>query len=1630
MAANGSEAGEVAATAADDSKPPAAPMPTPIDLHPPPPPPSPRHRTLDLQEPVGGIQPPQTHGQDVEAQSESAIDDSSDADVNVENPRPPGQDDEATSSLLVHLGKLMSESETDGDDEPANNSTTPFSVVDIPPAPMPGDANPLESFDNSEGPIAPPPPAEADVNAPAPTDIAGDQEMGMISPLARADAQQPLQHQQQPSSPHSAPSPPQGQLFQQPQAPPQQQQQQQQQPGGNVEPTSIADQIRNMVGGIGMSGMNGVRSKAKQYGFPAHADADTLPREIDEFYSYVEAPQVVENRLAWEEWAGKEAETSAEASTSTSNPSTTWTSLPTSIRQSHTRKLLSQLSSKDPDLRLTASRAFLYILQGSYADTHGPEHQIHWIILSTKMARREGAIAKVYEALKRAMWKHDFLSSLPDHVPASTEEGPLLTPQSKAEYMEEVNLELTLSFAQLYLLIETGRRDDEEGADAIEGGDHGRVPEDLMALDPPLPTFLFTVLAALREKNAKGFPVKKLLLCLWKSLLACLGGQKDVRRCKALARKVEGLPVNPTNDLPANTLWPPQPLPTTQPTAPQMQPSASASTSGRLTLGQPRKRRPTKTTPQDFETFREELAVKYPTYTPPRRGPADLPIEKLATAVDPLPPRRLAIRPSQDGGGGGAGGAGEGEDGQIGTPAPTPPPSPRPNKQKYQTDQTRPFVFPYSVSVQGSRVVPYSIEEADRLYKDNMHVSTELWQMWRTKEEMEREERGLRRRGDGRGEDAASTSAGRATHTAPPSLHGGDSVGPTRSNSHDSRGWAGLRALSKLNGGERAPPHHLAFSSTASDPGRPPATNAAAPQSGTPAFTPGGSPRTSIAPDEHADPVDPDNSFLTRGEPTYDRLLDVEAEIRSTLERAEGDHLMAVLDNERYSSNVATLHQQLADVRRLQRVDTIYRGVLPSMQSAVIVLLKLLLATVTAQNASPHEGGLGGPSGMEDAPPPTVEDIDILRHREITTKAISAILLLSLKWFKASHALKFHHLNQFLVDSNCMLLVLKMFGLQEVANSVRAINEVGSFNFLAYCAREAGVTDGQEGERDGDEDDAASSEDGEMINDYSFRNFFSVLNFTRILQKLTKRRVHRILLLTQYKSSAILKRLLKVQHPTLQLYILKIIKSQVPFCGRKWRQSNMKVITGIYLNCRPDLRDEWLSSDVEGVVMESLPQEQALRALVKYYVASRFDDGSAAGGDEAASTGAPTQQQQDGSRVGRPGAHGQAKSLGGTAAEMGEIDFNDAGAGGVAAGEGSGQAQQQQEGPSASSYDFFESEFLLPPLRRNPASRSVHNGPGAAAYIPDDVVEGYLGEYEEILGEVFGTSVQQRGDVSETMMPTSSTAATATALPVPASSPRQSPTMAAQRATGEGGISPSASHVQASASSSTQDSALTGTASGWSSGKWGLTQTGAQTAWNALGEILGPSAGGPEGQRGPGSVASNSDSDSESIASIGELDFTRPNNERGVGDDAAGGGAGNGNGAQGTEGKSDWEHLSPKEMRFLASQPRPPTPGSPTTSGPGGGSSGRRRRRSSAAAAAERERQIALQREAELAKVMPGMPRRTSSEQLRPVMGFEDDDDLVAGEEVEEEEEDEEEEQPLPPPQAGGIDEVEHVFGQ
>jgi hypothetical protein len=1239
------------------------------------------------------------------------------------------------------------------------------------------------------------------------------------------------------------------------------------------------------------------KTKTRHYSYPTDADADTIPNEIDEFYSYVEAPQVVENHAAWVKWCQTNDESGHGNASSSSAPvaersqgrytgalglgigeaatdveksghvaeenseeyekaSSEWTSLPTSARRKHIETLLTLLEVKDPDARQGASRALLYLLQGSFADTHGPEHQLSWIMENARMVRMSGGLGEIYSAFKIASWKHDWLSSLPDHIPSSdaAKEGepapePLLTWQTKLEYLDEINLELALHFAQLYILIETQRGEEEWG-------------DDLMSLEPPLPIYLFGLVASLREKSAKGYPVKKLLLLLWKSLLATFGGIKDVARCKERVRDLEGL----------------QPKPRRK--------------------GRRENDLATKASPLDLQAFQDEVAVKYPTYAPSRRRD-DLPFDKIASAVAPLPIRKPNGTQNEANGGNG------GMNLMPGTPAPSPPPTPKANKQKYQTDQTRPFVFPYSTSVQGPRTVPFSIEEASQLYRDNMYVSLELWQLWRMREELIHDESGVANAADG-----SRIGFG---------------------------GWEKeLRKIEMTMNGSRARDARSPSSSGSHD-------TFGKQQSGA-------------------------TQSRARGEATLDRLEVLEKEVNLELARVEGDHMLAVVDNDGYLARVEELRQKRADVRRLQRVDVLYRAVLPHLQSSIIVLLKLLLATVTQQNStnSPYFQALA--EGLI-VPPPTLEDIDIVRHREITSKAISGILLLLLKWFKVSHVMKFNFLSQLLVDSNCLLLILKMFGLTEVNHQVRTVNEIPNFNFFRFCE----LNCGQEPRKPRPEDtvlakqpfdDAPSPPMGlthlnsvidevEYMDRYSFRNFFASLSFTRVLQKLTKRKIHRILLLVQYKSSAILKRTLKVPHPSLQLYALKVIKSQVPFCGRKWRQANMKVITAIYLNCRPDLRDEWLSgSDVDGDVEGSLPQEQALRGLVKYYNQTRIGSHSAAG-------------TAGGLGSGGQGGHAHKRSA---SASLGSGQFAEALPGG---GEGgaplpTGNALMNSASPHANptqvptspttamraTANFFESDHL-PPLRRSSETTA-----GTRRYIPDDLLEGYLDDYEDILGEVFGDAN-------------------------------------ASTATGPShGLSTTPDDREAS----------------WN----GLSAEGSQVAWARLGEILGEH---------------DSISDSESIHSLasyerGQEGFNQDGDMAPRSPSGTRAALQNNEEEELEEGAQTWESLSPQAMRYLTS-PRPSTPGSPhhlrrRSSGLSGGglveSSG------DAASAG-----LGFRKGSDSSPLRPVLS--FGPEILNDPSNEDDQSALTLMDDQEEDQTDDgQDEQLMPRPKAGGIDEVEHIW--
>ena len=132
----------------------------------------------------------------------------------------------------------------------------------------------------------------------------------------------------------------------------------------------------------------------------------------------------------------------------------------------------------------------------------------------------------------------------------------------------------------------------------------------------------------------------------------------------------------------------------------------------------------------------------------------------------------------------------------------------------------------------------------------------------------------------------------------------------------------------------------------------------------------------------------------------------------------------------------------------------------------------------------------------------------------------------------------------------------------------------------------------------------------ENLNDdqsYCWRNMFSCINLVRILNKLTKLKNSRIMMLVVFKSAPLLKRALRVRHAMFQLYFLKLLKMQAKYLGRQWRKSNMKTLSAIYQIVRHRLTDDWAfanESETRPWVFQS--EEYALQANINQFHIRRY----------------------------------------------------------------------------------------------------------------------------------------------------------------------------------------------------------------------------------------------------------------------------------------------------------------------------------------------------------------------------------------------------------------------------------------
>ncbi|KAI8898100.1 hypothetical protein BC833DRAFT_620614 [Globomyces pollinis-pini] len=301
---------------------------------------------------------------------------------------------------------------------------------------------------------------------------------------------------------------------------------------------------------------------------------------------------------------------------------------------------------------------------------------------------------------------------------------------------------------------------------------------------------------------------------------------------------------------------------------------------------------------------------------------------------------------------------------------------------------------------------------------------------------------------------------------------------------------------------------------------------------------------------------------------------------------------------------------------------------LPQIITMLIRLLFYLNISATGESNASDFSKLENLTGLsEDQRKIEFEKLENIKHRESVTHVVSCLILLILIVSKRYHICGFEHVSQTLVENNGPILLLKLLSAwfvnppnrQQKQTKYPAEDEpVSNFlmggewlsarphfselSFMEFCLQNNSSTTpvNLQQSSNGQRSDTTL---GSVNTAYqgSPQNFLTTINLLRILQKLTKNKTHRILLLVKWKASAVLKRMLKVNNTPLQLYALKLIKSQTPYLGKKWRTNNMHIVSLIYMNVRHKLKEDYLAGDADTDPEEALQQELNLKRLVNQF---------------------------------------------------------------------------------------------------------------------------------------------------------------------------------------------------------------------------------------------------------------------------------------------------------------------------------------------------------------------------------------------------------------------------------------------
>lgn len=335
--------------------------------------------------------------------------------------------------------------------------------------------------------------------------------------------------------------------------------------------------------------------------------------------------------------------------------------------------------------------------------------------------------------------------------------------------------------------------------------------------------------------------------------------------------------------------------------------------------------------------------------------------------------------------------------------------------------------------------------------------------------------------------------------------------------------------------------------------------------------------------------------------------------------------------------------------RSILRVEKFYKSTLPHLHTFIQVLIETLKYNTLDYNLSYAELELNPETSYLNTTslPNQAEveskiryvlmlQLEVIRVKEITLKASTSIILLLLKWFKASHVLKYYYLTSLLFDQQYFTISLEY--LSRSFNNVNLQNEkkdkdeyemmmnqnqlmnpavvLPEFDFFNNCLKQFPQKYRYNLINKTFISTLPKTVDEQYVNHIDITsyntNFCTILaNILQTMNKiLIKNITQRIFTINDLKLSELYKMILmNYDNEALTKPILKTLKKLIPYQGRKWKSTNMDLISQIYLNLKLSLKDNWLTGkDLESDINNSYDQEIALRALLQFYNLRRYKD--------------------------------------------------------------------------------------------------------------------------------------------------------------------------------------------------------------------------------------------------------------------------------------------------------------------------------------------------------------------------------------------------------------------------------------